>query len=313
MTSPLVSIIVCTRDRPEDIARCLPTLLANDYEPFEVVIIDQSADDRSERLVRELADPRIRYQHQQVRGKSRALNAAISLATGSVLAHTDDDCAVPVTWLEQAVKALGEAPDVDIIFGAVTTAAHDGDTFLPGFKVQNTRLLTGWRGRLAAQALAGANMIVRRSVYDKLGGFDECLGPGSRFRSGDDDDLAYRALRNGFTVMVDPRNSVVHWGKRSYRDGTARQLLRNYRYGDGASFIKHLRCGDPVAALGLLREAWIEVRYLAGNLMRERRLSGAGRLWYLARGAAEGFVHPLDRKRGVYVLEQPSGTASPRG
>ena len=303
---PKVSVIVCTRDRPHDLARCLPTVLANDYPDFEVIVVDQSATEESRQVAEALADPRLRYHRQHVTGKARALNAALAVAKGAVTAHTDDDCTVPPDWLRRAVATLAEEPEAGIVFGAVAAAPHDGgETFLPAFRPTRYRRLQGRFARVRAQALAGANMVVRRAVFERLGGFDECLGPGSRFRSGDDDDLAYRALRAGFALVLDPANTIVHWGKRGYADGSARQLLRNYRYGDGAGFVKHLRCGDPLAAYALLREALREVTYLISNLIRHRRASGAGRLLYLFLGALHGLRHPLDHKRWLYLPSEP--------
>ncbi len=299
---PPVSVIICTRDRPEDLARCLPTVLANDYPDFDVIVVDQSATDATQRVVESLANPSLRYLRQHSTGKARALNAALAMAEGAVTAHTDDDCTVPPDWLGRAVAVLEDEPDAGIVFGAVSAAPHDGrETFLPAFRTQGYRRLQGRFARLHAQALAGANMVMRRAVFERLGGFDECLGPGSLFRSGDDDDLAYRALRAGFAVVLDPANATVHWGKRSYADGSARKLLRHYRYGDGAGFMKHIRCGDPLAAYALIREACFETRFLASNLLRYRRASGAGRLWHLILGALRGLRQPLDRKRWLYL------------
>ena len=52
---PVVSAIICTRDRADDLARCLPTVLANDYPDFEVIVVDQSSTDATQRVVEALA------------------------------------------------------------------------------------------------------------------------------------------------------------------------------------------------------------------------------------------------------------------
>jgi len=300
--APTVSVIICTRDRADDLARCLPSVLAADYPDFEVIVVDQSKSDASKRVAGAIADPRLRYHRQHLTGKSRALNAALALAKGEVTAHTDDDCTVPTDWLRQAVAVLEREPDAGIVFGAVAAAPHDGkDTFLPSFRPAGFRRLKGLSGRVQCQALAGANMVVRRAVFERLGGFDECLGPGSRFRSGDDLDLAYRALRAGYAVLQSSAHPpVVHWGVRRYDDGSARRLIWNNYYGKGARMMKGLRCGDPVAALALPYLAARESGAIAINLLRRRRPTGFGRLAPLLVGAARSVRQPVDRRHGVF-------------
>lgn len=300
--APLVSVIIPTRDRPEDLARCLPTVLASDLTDFEVVIIDQSGTDATRQLVESLGDPRIRYHRHDASGKSRALNYGIALARGQVLAFTDDDCTVPPDWLRRGLATLEREPEAGIVFGAAKAAPHDpGDTFVPTFLPRAYRRLQGRLARAQCFALAAPNMMIRPDVFQRVSAFDEWLGAGSLFPSGDDDDFAYRAVRAGFTVVIDPDNAIVHWALRSYSDGSGRKLLRNHFYGAGAFLMKHLRCGDPLAAYMLARLVLKEMRYLLSNLVRHRRASGAGRLAFLGLGLVRGLLHPLDRRRRLYA------------
>lgn len=298
-----VSVVICTRDRPDDLARCLPTVLASDYPDFEVVVVDQSASDASERIVAAIADPRLNYRRQHGAGKGRALNAALAQTEGDVLAHTDDDCTVPPEWLRRATSVLADEPEAGIVFGALDSPPIDWDEmFVPTFQPPSYRRLQGRFAFVRVPRIGvGANMCVRRNVYERLGGFDEFMGPGSRFRSGDEWDLAYRAMKAGFAVVQDPSNVVVHWGRRSYADGSARRILRNKYYGVGAGFVKHLRCGDPLAAYALLQLALRDTVYLAGNLVRLRRQTGAARLLYLALGVVRGLRQPIDRRHWLFV------------
>ena len=299
----LVSVIVCTRDRPDHLRRCLPSIIANEYSDFEIIVVDQSQDRESERIVSEIGDPRARYYRQDAAGKGRALNLALTRASGSVMVHTDDDCTVPPDWIARCASALTSESETGIVFGALVTPPIDwSEMFVPTFEPPAYRRLKGRSAFLRVPRIGvGANMSVRREVYDRLGGFDECMGPGSTFRSGDEWDQAYRALKAGFTVVQDPGISVMHWGRREYRDGSAGRLLRNKYYGVGAGFTKHLRCGDPVAAYALCQLALRDLLYSLPNLLRLRRETGAARLVYLARGMLSAVRHPIDRKRWVFV------------
>lgn len=297
-----VSVLIPTRDRPDDLARCLPTVFASEYSNFEVIIIDQSNDDASKQIVEALADHRLRYYRQRAHGKSRALNFALAQARGTVIAFTDDDCTVSPDWLRRGVDVLAREPDAGIVFGSAVAAPHDpSKTFVPVFLPSSYVKLQGPAARVRCRGLAGPNMFIRPAVFERIGGFDDLLGVGSLFPSGDDDDLAYRAVRAGFAVVIDPDNPIVHWALRSYADGSGQRLLRNHMHGSGAFYVKHIRCGDVLAAYALIRVAWRETVFLASNLIRHRRASGAGRLVYLVRGAVGGFRQPLDRKRRVYA------------
>lgn len=304
-----VSVIIGTRHRPEDLARCLPTVLANQYQDFEVIVVDQSTTDASERVVAALADPRLRYQRQHVAGKARALNVGLAQAVGDIIALTDDDCTVPSDWLRRAVAVMAEEPEAGIVFGALEAAPIDWrEAFVPTFVPPSYRRLQGRSAFLRVPRIGvGANMVARRSVYERLGGFDECLGPGGRFRSGDEWDLAYRALKAGFSVVQDPSNIVIHWGQRSYADGSARQILRNKYYGVGAGFVKHLRCRDPVAAYALIQLAFRDAMHCIGNVVRLRRQTGAARLLYLMLGFLSGLRQPVDHQRWVFVATGDKG------
>ena len=132
--APRFSVIVCTRDRPQDIARCVPSILATVGPSFELIVVEQSTTDAAERVVAALADPRIVLLRDRSAGKARGENAAVARARGDVLAFTDDDCTVPTDWLRRAWGLLEEDREAGIIFSAVVAAPHDPNTtFVPTF------------------------------------------------------------------------------------------------------------------------------------------------------------------------------------
>lgn len=328
--TPFVSVLLATRDRAEDMARCLPTLLSNDYPDLEVIVVDQSDDDSTRRVAESSLDEaaakghdwtfvtldsesptagepasggerRLIYRHTETLGATRAWNEAFRYSRGDVLAYTDDDCTVPSDWISRAVRTLTGEPRAGMLFGTFEPIPHDASkTYIPSFKPERYGKMEGELSRLKCDYVASGNMFVRREVMEHLNGFDECLGPGARFRGGDDVDLAYRTLRAGFTIVLDPKNTVIHWGGRDYADGSGQKLLRDYYYAVGARQIKQIRCGDPLAIYAFVRSFAREALITAGNLIRHGRPTGAGRQLELVRGALDGLRQPVDRKRWLY-------------
>jgi hypothetical protein len=86
----------------------------------------------------------------------------------------------------------------------------------------------------------GANMAVRRHMCLSVGGIDQNLGPGSRFFSGEDHDMAIRVLINGWAVHETADTFVIHDGFRSFAD--FRKLTRRDWYAIGAVHAKYFKC-----------------------------------------------------------------------
>ncbi|MEX0801676.1 MAG: glycosyltransferase [Dehalococcoidia bacterium] len=338
---PVASVIVATRNRPEDVARCLPTILANDYPDVDMILMDQSTDDATEKVVEtalaeaeanghkwELARlegeapsiegltarRRLIYRRATTVGATRSYNEALHYARGEVLAFTDDDCTVSSSWIANGVKAMAREPEAGILFGEFVPIPHDpSKTYIPSFRPERYRQLKGRLGRLFCDYVASGNMFVRRAVFDRLGGFDEYLGPGALFLGGDDVDLAYRTLRAGFPIVVEPKNAVVHWGKRDYADGSGQRLLRDYYYAVGARQMKQIRCGDALAAYAFARSFLRETLITLGNLVWHGRPTGAGRQLQLIKGALAGLSQPVNRTLWLYVEKDRGRTAARRG
>jgi glycosyltransferase involved in cell wall biosynthesis len=86
---PRVSAINCTRDRADDLARCLPTVLANDFPDFEVIVVDQSSTDATQRVVEAPANPRLRYYRQHVRPTTAARRLCPPSVRSAIAASRD--------------------------------------------------------------------------------------------------------------------------------------------------------------------------------------------------------------------------------
>ncbi len=283
-----VSVVVATRDRPGDLARCLPTILANDWDDFEVVVVDQSASGETAKLVAALDDDRLHYVKHDGKGKSLALNYALPMVRGEIIAFTDDDCTVPDTWLADSVRVFEREPDAGLLFGAFEATGHDSDkSFVPTFLPKRYRRI---RGRLHRTHFlgVGGNMAARRSTFERIGGFENHLGPGGRFRTGEDCELAYRALKAGYTVVQDPSIVVTHWGEREYHSGAVRRLIGDAYFAIGAGYGVHARQGDLAAASLVAGETALLLSEVAVRAARRQAPLGFRRLTSFLMGAWAG-------------------------
>jgi hypothetical protein len=149
-------------------------------------------------------------------------------------------------------------------------------------------------------------MGLRRSLWQRLRGFDQMLGAGSRLKSGAESDLTLRALLAGYYVYETPDVSVIHHGFRTWEQG--RLLIQRYWFGTGAMFIKHIKCGQWRIVPLLFRLAW---RWAFG---RSRVAASLGnrphrilRLVAFVRGCLAGAITPVDTTTGQYVRRKRDG------
>lgn len=287
---PEISVIVCTRDRPDDLRGALRSLTAQDFDRFEVIVVDQSHGPHTKAVVENAlaSDGRIRYLHLDQAGLSRAYNAGIGAARGPLLAFTDDDCAAPTNWLRSVAVAFDAEPDVALLYGQVLLPPgldqRDGeDGFTPQLPIARRRRLSRRDGfRVFGM---GANFAARRSACVEVGGFDEVLGGGGPLQSAQDFDFAYRLFRQGHAIVLEPNVIVYHYGFRSLDDWPA--VVRSYGIGVGGFYWKHVRMGDPYAA-----------RKLAAMLLRES--AGVARKLVLRRPAASQWTYVCNVGVGIF-------------
>jgi GT2 family glycosyltransferase len=303
--APLVSAVVCTRGRGARVVATIESILSSDHDAFELVIIDQSSDDDTERAVKAfLGDHRVRYLRSTTVGKGRALNLALKVSSGELMAITDDDVTVPSNWLTVMGRAFTDRPLVAVAFCNVVAAPHDSAAgFIPGYERSGTVEVTTLWEKVHARGI-GAGSAVRRSAIVSMGGFDPLLGPGGPLGSTDDRDVALRALLAGWHVYETDEVAVVHDGFRTWNEGRA--LTERDWLGLGTSCSKPIRVMrfDGVAIV-LWEGIVMAILKPAVDTIRTRRPSGFKQGWYFWRGFVIGWRHPLDRTTMCFVAESP--------
>jgi GT2 family glycosyltransferase len=250
---PFVSVVVPTRDRTRSLRKCLHALLSLDYPAYEVIVVDSSpVTNGTVELAFALGDQRVRYFVEPVVGTSRARNKAVSEARGDVVAFTDDDAIADPQWLRGLVRGFTRAPDVGSVTGLVPTAELESESQL--FFDRRVSWGRSWEPRLydleanrvddplypyiAGVFGTGANFAASRAALDRLGGFDEALGPGAPPRGGEDLDFFLRVILAGMRIAYEP--AALAWHSHRRREDDLRGQLFGYGSGLTAYAFKQL-------------------------------------------------------------------------
>jgi glycosyltransferase involved in cell wall biosynthesis len=297
-----ISAIICTKGRPDLIGQAVGSVLANEHKSFELLVIDQSADDSTERALDGWhGDERLRYIHLDRVGLSAAYNTGITLSAAPLLAFTDDDCIAPANWLAAIEGAFMRHTDAELLYGQTLIAPElraDAGV-VPDLTIRREEKLGKEHGfRIYGM---GANFAMRRTLIERIGGFDEALGGGGPLRSSQDFDFQYRAYRSGAVCLLSPDVRVDHYGVRRGQEWT--DTMTAYGVGDGAFYMKHVRCGDLTA----LRLLIVRVgRLLGRELLNPIRRKPTQ--WPYLRSYVEGMRRSLrydiDRDKRLYRLAE---------
>jgi GT2 family glycosyltransferase len=292
----MITVVVCTRDRPAELARCLQSLLQIEGPAHEVVVVDNAPRDQAARQI--VAETPFRYVREDAPGLDRARNRGIAEARHRLIAFTDDDVEVDPGWLGALASAFAD-PQVAGVTGRVLPAAQETPAQRL-FQRYGNGMDKGDRPRVfdgavlrAAQLLraqdvgVGANMAFRRSALAAVGGFDPALDVGTPAAGAGDLDLFHRLLRAGFLLRYEPAATVRHHHRRDL-EGLRRQLRNNGR-SYGVYLLKIWREGavprPAVARYALGWGTWLAGRLALGLIGRHRLPLSL--LWEEARGALE--------------------------
>lgn len=287
-----VSVVVATYNRPDHVRTCLEHLRRQTVPPDEIVVVDASPS----RLTRAVVDtfPGVRYLRNDRGPGTTATSRAIGVAevTSDIVAFVDDDAYAEPTWLEGIL-----APYADPRVGAVGGRAANGQ---PGEEDEGTdRIgrflddgsLTGYfaadPGRdVDVDHLLGANMSVRRSALDSIGGIHDHY-PGTCLREETEPVLRLRLA--GSRVVYTPA-ALVHHVAGPYAKGRRFDLRYTY-YAQRNHVVllartvgvrdRRFRRNLGVSA----RQAGAELRYAGRALARVRTREGS-----VVRGVGNGVL-----------------------
>jgi glycosyltransferase involved in cell wall biosynthesis len=203
-----VSIVICTRNRPALLRKCLEGIALLERTPDEVLVVDNTSGDKEAEAVAQAFAAT--YIVEPVLGASRARNRGLAESQSEIVAYLDDDATPDVYWLGNLLVPF-EDPHVAAVAGRVVT---------PQFPLESSGRKTAlfltnkdpkWFEIAAFGGLAlASNMALRRRTCAGQKVFDERLGRGAPFQVGEEHYAFALILSRGYTAGYLPDAIVFH-------------------------------------------------------------------------------------------------------
>lgn len=244
MSSPAVSIIICTRNRSQALGRTLASLGGLNVPSswrVEVMVVDNGSNDDTRQVVSDAAlhNPLLRYVPEPRRGQCHARNTGLASMAGDIVLFTDDDVFPSRNWLCAMVGPILEGR-YDAVVGKLELSSELQRDWLTPF--HRCWLAAPDQGPDAPLELVGANMGFHRRVLEKVPGFDPELGPGA-LGFGDDTLFSWQVQQAGARIGFVQEATVAHCPevsrlrRRAWLDAGANRgrtqafLLHHWRHG----------------------------------------------------------------------------------
>lgn len=221
--SRLASIIVPCFNQLDFTRQCVAALLRYTRKPWELIIVDNGSTDGTAHYlagVRDAAPVRVEIiTNPDNRGFPTACNQGLRAARGEYLVLLNNDAVVTHDWLDQLIALAESDPQIGQA-GPMSNYAAPPQLVehVPYADLDAMHRFAGhWREAHRGQwfttgKLSGFCLLMKRRVFESLGGLDERFGLGFF----DDDDLALRAKRAGFSLAVAHDLFVHHFGSRTF-------------------------------------------------------------------------------------------------
>ncbi len=234
-----VSVVILTYNRCEDLRRCLNSLMKQSYKNFEILVIDNGSTDCSPDVLKSYA---VRVIINLTKKLSYLFNLAWKNTTGDYIVYIADDVELHHDWLKYALETFREYSEIGAVGGPIISKckqemhllyeeakqskllsflAHvyerivmEGKLLEPGILAESGAYSMGaslepslkLRSPIFVDLLTTSAMVVKRQVFQKIGGFDENF-----YFNHADGDLFVRMKKAGYRLMFNPKVIASHY------------------------------------------------------------------------------------------------------
>lgn len=243
MEQPLISIIIPTINRYEDLQNTLNDLSKQSIQEFEIIIIDQTDKDKSKKI----AGDKITHLHKNYKSASKARNEGLLIAKSSIILFLDDDVIIENRdFLKNHLKNYNNEPNLSGVFGCVLGLDKKIVSHLPK-KVHNKHL--GWMyfpKNYDKQFKIGngisCNLSVQKKYALEIGGMDENFFKGAHR---EESDFCFRLSKKFGKLNYDPSTCLIHIGNpsggiRSWDDSIGIIHSKQHMFGDWYFMFRHI-------------------------------------------------------------------------
>jgi GT2 family glycosyltransferase len=217
----LTSIVILTHNEWPVTELCLDSIRRHTPEDYELIVVDNGSTDGTVERLREQADVKLICNSTNL-GFPKGCNQGLAAASGDNVLFLNNDTVVTKHWLTNLLRALHEEKQVGMVgpvsnyssghqqIAVTYTNLDDLDAFAASYCAAHAGLA------VPVPRLIGFCLLVKRSLLDEIGGFDERFGMGNY----EDDDLCLRALQAGYTLRIVHDSFVHHHGHATMKSMT---------------------------------------------------------------------------------------------
>lgn len=223
MEKPIVSVIIPVYNKCDFIQETIDSVLRQEFDRFEIIVVDDGSTDGSLDVIRSFNDPRISVFSQQNAGVERARNFGLSLSTGALVVFLDADDLMSANRLNKQINRFDSNQDLMLLGTWANVIDHSGN--VAGSICPPTSNDALQIAHLFRNQFVSSSVMIRRDAINDVGGFDETRGK----RFAEDYDLWNKISKKGLIANIPEKLTTYRRLKASRSQSKDSSLLESAR------------------------------------------------------------------------------------